>query len=427
MTGQFRLNPLHGSTGSMMRGLLAFLMLTFLLPVAQAHAGMCDNMYDENSNAGLTASITQCIENEFSQKASALRTSLAGYLGGYMQGCLAIAIVMFGLRMSGNGARYAEAIGFLTRIMVAVLLFYDGGGIVSGMTSWPREFMTMAGVGAPWNDIDTFLGKTLGVGAGLSIASGMIGLLSGALFSSTFGMILFFAGIKTTLDIVFFIVQCVFVYLSAVTMVAFLVVVSPIILPFALFYYTEKYALAWGNIIAACVLTPMMLFTCLNAFIELFSETITEMFELIVPGGQPTPTSFDSFWRADMPAFSWLLPGDANFNQDLENMNGISTQAPAVQSNVNPLLRLGVDAGVLKHAGLTFGMNTVGIIQQIVMKFGELILLTYVVKSLIDQIPVIASQITGGATGIKMMPTQMEGFIKSQVNKAQNHVQGGKN
>jgi|GEM_PF-2733593 len=397
-----------------LKPLLLAVAFCVLLPGAANASAFCPNMFD---GAGFTYAVVTCVKNMFTLQAGALRGELHDYMDQFIYPLMVIACMIFGMRVLGGGARGAEAISFFVRMAVAVALFEDTANIVTGMTAWPDEFMGLAGVGSPWADVDAFIGKMLGVGVGWTMASGVFGLLSGAIFSSTFAVVMFFTGVKAILDVIFFIIQALFVYLTAVMLVAFLVIISPIILPFAMFYYTEKYVLAWAKIMASAILTPMFLFICINSFIHLFSTTIDELFAIL--GGN----DFDTFWRSEVPAFSWLLPSDSNYSQELELTNtGADLQTPAITSNVNPLMRLGVNANVMNLAGLTFGVNTVGIIQKLVLKFGELILLTYVVKSLVDQIPSIVAQITESRAVLGMQPTQVEREVKTQVANLQSKL-----
>lgn len=399
---------------------LCALMLLNMIPApAYAADALCPTLYDDN-NGGVTKAVTTCVEAGFKDRAVTLRSTLQGTMNSVFNLLMVLACAFFGIKMMGGKARGGEAAAFFMRIAVAYYLFHGAGGMIAGMIHWPGEFSATATGSDPWSKIDEFLGLMLGIGVNFSIGSGVLGIVSGALFSSTFGIVLFFAGLKAVLDIVFFIVQAIFVYLSAVTLVSFLVVISPIILPFALFFYTEKYVRSWANCMVAAIITPMLLFICLNAFMDLFKFLVEDMFSIL--GG----TDFDSFWRADVPAFSWLLPSDPNATAILDaNNSAHDLKPPAVQSNINPLMRLGVNANVANLPGLNLGMNTVGIIQQLILKFGTLILLTYVIRSLIDQIPVIASAIASGSTGIGMGPTEVEKTIKKNVVKLENKATGG--
>ena len=159
----------------------------------------------------------------------------------------------------------------------------------------------------------------------------------------------------------------------------------------------------------------------LTTFITPIEQEIDKIFSDDLEMQQGDDTS--AFMRSQEAPFSWLMPNDSYQSQQMEQ--NASLQNPTVSANMNPSMRLGFNSAPYDLSGVNFGLNTVEIVKKLLISFAKLMVLTYLVRSLVDQMPAIASGIAGGGDKIfAMQPTGIEGQIKEQVLKMERKATG---
>src|SRR5690606_20377991 len=117
-------------------------------------------------------------------------------------------------------------------------------------------------------------------------------------FSATTGMFMFMAAFMAIFNLLMFIFRVVFVYLNAVLLLAFMVILAPFAVPMALFYLTERYFSKWLHLLMYAILVPVLLFAFLGMFKGIFVNLVYEILDLL--GGN----NFEVYWKFNMPAFS---------------------------------------------------------------------------------------------------------------------------
>ncbi|NBX03713.1 MAG: hypothetical protein EBR02_06610, partial [Alphaproteobacteria bacterium] len=123
---------------------------------------------------------------------------------------------------------------------------------------------------------------------------------------------------------------------------------------------------------------------------------------------------------------SWLMSGDPNQAADMAAQTQDGIQPPAIPSHVNPNMRVSSDVNMMSISSINFGPNTVGIIRKLLQDFVALIVITYLLKSLIDQMPTIASEIGGSRVGIfSSAPSAAERQIKGMISGIEQKFSGG--
>lgn len=402
-------NLLHKIAGA------AFVLLAS--PAAAHAAGpLCKSLVD--SRIAIAVNIINCISSLFGNAVTSVAQALSTYMKPVATEMFLLAIIIFGLKILGRGGGWADALGFVTR-MAVVSLFLAGLGDFSGyMFQMQSELVNGVGGGNPWGQIDSFMGKMLGYGANFTVATGLVGILAAAMMSSAFGVALFFFGIKALLDLVFFVIQAMFVHLTAVIVLAFMIAISPLVIPLGIFKYTEKYLLSWARIVVATIITPVFVVMALHAFIAPVDTSVKRIFtSLGVSTGKP---NFSAFFRAQESSYAWLTPSDANANKEIQQATGAALQDPSIPANLNPSMRYGLNTSPFDSNGINFGLNSIQIVKDLMVEFAKLIIITFLAKSLVDQMPNVAAGIAGGGHGIfKMEETAIERTLKAQVSKAE--------
>jgi hypothetical protein len=446
---------------------------------------LCNSFHNRLVVGELTGKIVSCIQGTIiravvdpSNPSRGMLPEISDYMVPLVAIMMVFGIMVFGIRiLGGEKDLKSKAISFLLRIGLVLFFSFNLGGfalslfdftdellcavtqssmdpsvftVFSEQTTmpgiWPmqREITyTMThtaqyGVCSPWAAIDSFVGRIFGFGQNLLLSSSLIGLVSASIFSSTIGIMLFTVGLMAFLDIVFLILRLLFMYLTSVMLMAFMIILSPLIIPMALFYTRENYFTAWLRILILSVLLPVLMFSFMGLFIGIFELLIDRI--IIILGGLDANGSprFDAFWRMNQPRFSWLMPSDANLAQDFESITrssvaqspsiagfvagdpitkeAIGTGSPSVQTFVNPYARRAMDAsGLFVAPGVDFGPAGNKVQEQLILGFISLWIFSALMKSMLDLIPGVAQGIAKATINIAAPVTSMEGAIRRAI------------
>lgn len=239
---------------------------------------------------------------------------------------------------------------------------------------------------------------------------------------------MFLAAFSALINLLLFIFRVVFTYLMAITVMAFLIVISPFIIPLAVFFYTERYFIRWLDTLFSAMLVPVLLFAFLSMFVNIFASLINDVYYIICGNtcvNNPAQTDFSPYWKDNQPKFGWLMPSDPNLSNRLQSaaQSGAAGK-PAVQTNINPLMRRGHDAGVFNMPGIDFGPNNVSVMQKLVYAFIGLWIFASFMKSMVGKIPEIAANIANAASGVTMQQTNIERTVRRNWNKLQAAITG---
>lgn len=405
-----------------MRHILLVSLVLLMSPSTANAAALCGNL--TNSRLAIADNIINCVEGKFRASISTLSNAISGYMTPVQYEMFLLAIIFFGLKIFGGGGGWPVALGFFTRIAAITFFLANMDKFGDYMFDMQKELVNAVVEEGPWKKVDVFMGRMLGYGATFTIANGLIGVLAGAMFSSAFGLALFFFGIKAILDLVFFVIQAMFVHLTAVMVLAFMIAISPLIIPFGIFSYTEKYVVSWGKIVVASIITPMFLMMAMTAFINPIDRSVQAVFHTL--GSKPSKPDFAVFLRSQESSSSWLLPSDADANQFNKSATSAALQNPAISSNSNPAMRYGFNSSAFDSPGVNFGLNSIGVVKELLIEFAKIIVMTYLVKSLVEQMPSVAAGIAGGGHNVfRMQQTGAERAVKSQVAKIEQQVTRG--
>jgi type IV secretory pathway VirB6-like protein len=244
------------------------------------------------------------------------------------------------------------------------------------------------------------------------------------------GIIVFFTGMMAFVDVIFMILRIIFVYLLSVLVVAFMIIISPLVIPMALFNLQERYFKRWLDITITAILTPMMLFAFVGLFMGIYDLQIDRLIDILGGADANGKTQFDAYWRMNQPKFSWLMPADANLAQDFEDLSkSEEVGSPAVQSFINPYARRALDSNIGVTPGVNFGEAGQKVLQQLVLGFVGLWIVSSLIKSMISIIPEITQGIVGTSLGLSYQAASFEGGVQKAISgmrdSAKNNLMGG--
>ena len=341
-----------------------------------------------------------------------------------------LVIMFFGVRIAMGERELLKRTSTLAIKLAFVSVFMS---MLPEVVDWVFEILRdllrlVVGGVSPWQRIDQFLGNLMGFSSGVTLINGLVGLVGAAAFSSTVGISMFFFGMMGILKLLTFILELIYTYLLAFLTIGFLLILMPIMIPLALFFYTERYFKKWTEIIVSVILTPVLIFAFVYMFIGIFDILIQNIFNIL--GGN----DFRAYWRLNSSLCSWMMPSDPNTNLMMQKLSTAQdvpcvqrTVLPPVQTNISPLSRNSFDACTARLATLNFGANDVNIVQRLTFAFTSLWIFASLMKSMIGLLPQVAQSIASVVnTGIPVGGNSaVLERMKGGLAKAENKLQSG--
>lgn len=412
-----------------------------------------------------TQLIIECIEptikNAVLNPTSGLLTRISSFMSGLLPAVITLAIALFGVRVI-SGEQNIAPIGFglMIRIGVVLMLSAGFGGYAGSMFDILDELVSLTTPDGftPWTHIDAFIGKLLGfttctlppvvVCTTSSLKDGIIALLAGSFFAKNLGVMVTLVGGFAIFVLFKFIFNAVYLYLSSVLAIGFLLIISPMVIPFFVFTYTEHFLIKWFRLLVSTMLTPMLMFAILPIFLSpqpakpaipasppfapvpatpasegIFKDIINEIFT-IVP-----PDYLKECVRQDQPlTSSWLIPTDKTV-RDAVACVGKPNLCPEIDKFTSALQ-------IFNNANLSNAFNysafnfpvidcgegdtnpSTAIIEndfyikyQVFSKLFTMVIFALLLNSMLGIIPTIASNIAQGTTvGAARMSSSLAGI-----------------
>lgn len=408
-----------------------------LLP-GESHALSLDNCAAQTGGSypqwAYTQKVIACVKGSIKGATLTMTQAISNFMAPIVAAMFTLAVAVFGIRMAGGEPGFTRrAMGLLLRLGLIWMFYYSLGGNLGGimggynMALAPFDIEDELGYIVmsenPWAIADYYLGRILGVGEYTDLTKGLLGIIGVAAVSSTAGGVLFLAGMSALINFLLFIYRVVFTYLTAITVIAFMVVISPFIIPLAVFFHTERYFIKWLDILLSAILVPVLMFAFLHFFIIVFDSLISGLFTTLCGSAcasNPAMIDFSAFWKTNEPKFGWLVPNDPHLASQVQGVSGAAGPGtPAVQTNINPFLRRAQDVGMFNTPSVDFGPSNVSIMQKLIWQFLGIWIFASFMKSMVDKIPEIAANIANAASGVSMEPTEFETSVRGSWNQAQ--------
>lgn len=403
--------------------LILFTALAFICLPQQAHAQLTlETCAPGHQSWEYTSIVVDCVQTAIIGATNTMMGGLSNYMGPIVGAAMVLVIAIFGIRIaSGEPQLIPKAVGFLLRLAIVLMFSYNLGGFSSAFFGIEAQLTALASGGySPWLQIDTFLGQLFGFGEGLQLYQGMLGLVAASLFTSVPGMMLFGAAVMGLIKLLMFVFDIVYVYLAALIIMGFMLVLSPLVVPLALFQQTERYVKKWLDILMMSMITPVLLFGFLFMFLSIFSLLVGNIFDTL--GGD----NFQGFYQLNQQKFSWMVPVESNKHaedEDIASMNGQPQEVPAVPGNITPQLTQAFDLGsMFTTPGVNFGSNSTSIMQQLGFDFVTLAIFAAIMQTMIHGIPQVASSIAGVLTQV---PMQFTTSPKARLQEAAGNIKFG--
>lgn len=368
----------------------------------------------------MTGPIVYCIRTTIiSAVASALNT-VSIYIQGTVAAAVILAVTFHGAQiMSGEREFAAKSIAFVIRVGLVVMFSFNLNGLAGYVFGVADQLLQLSVGGySPWKQIDDFLGTLFGFAPGILMFQGLMWLIAG-LFAGTASLGMASGLIMAFIQIVLFVIEVIYVYLTSILVLAFIVIISPIFIPTALFLYSERFFTKWLDHMISAMLIPVFVFGFLYMSLGVFSILICNVVTIIlptyacaVPFDPADPPDFNPFWRMNQPVYSWLMPTDPNFSNELkktlEQSGHKEKLAAPVQVVINPFDRGGFNANTFNLPGVNFGLDNNKKNQQLLFALITLWLYASIMKDMLKKMPEVAQEIARAASGIAFQDTNLK-------------------
>lgn len=434
----------HAFLSSRKSMVLIALMLSLLFVSIQSHTanaafninacffegwqGKCpfppDNFYNVNNCSSGTQSwqfttrVVNCVQGSIQIATAAMLQGYKTYVPVFMAFAL-FALILFGVKLvTGQPQMLRLTYSFVFRFALVYMFWYfmvytDFPGAVFAIVT---DFSSLVvGGWSPWIQLDTYLGKIMGSGSNTNFSQGLFGIIGNSLFTGLSGGFVFIIGSLAAITTLYLGFRAIFSYLAALMMIAFLLIISPLVIPLALFHYTERYLNKWLDLLIAAMINPALVFAFLWVFLGLINNIVDTVLIQVLGGND-----FSNFWRANNNMISWLMPTDPMMKQQLgqilQETSNPHLGIPPLQTFTSPALSSAVDLNPISSFALDFGPSQVWMMQTMTFHFLGLFLVAYVMLSMLGAIPDIADSIAGVVTGLKFEGLPLIGEARSAIN-----------
>lgn len=331
------------------------------------------------------------------------------------------AVILFGIKIFGMEPRL-NRMGFLLLLKIGLVVWYVTN--LHWIAIIPLEitvYMSHLVVGgwSPWTDLDLYLGKIVGFAPtdgpnGTDFSNGLLSLVGSALMSGLSGSLLFIIGSLSILTTLYFGFRAVFTYCAALLLIGFIMMISPFLVPFALFEYGYRfYFKKWLDLLIGAMLNPIFLFAFLWVFLGIIRFIVDTIVVVILGGNE-----FGQWQRDNQQLFSWVAPTDPRILDNLGQALGTETPTDtAYQDFAGGTTTSVVEYNPLTSFTLDFGANQIWNMQLLTFSFLGLFLVAYVMISLMGKLPELADSISGVYTGIEFKSLPLLGEARQAVSK----------
>lgn len=441
---------------------LALLVAIFILPMPAAAQGVDDptgasaaidtayacikdeaNAYDDAYAYGYVTRIRNCMRDMIISTTLLMLQGFSDFMSPIMLVATTLAVMFFGMRlMLGEKQVLQSGTPLLFKMLFVFLFSYNLAGLGEAMFYIMQDFSTWVSGGCdPFGLLDMFIHRLLGIGPGILLSQGLLGLLGAAVFSANTGLFIFLTGLMAVVSLFFIIFRIVYMYLTAMVVMALMIILSPAAVPMLLFKATREYFDKWFRVVLTAMLTPMLIFAFLTHFLGFFNYQINSVFAALgayridnpvpIPGCTGDQTievyanpDMSAFQKTDMPAGSWIMPTDPTLSKQIadETDKDPKKATAPVQSYINPRMQTSTDVNSKTTPSVDFGTQGALLIQQLGFAFVLMWLYMMIVKNILVLLPGMASKIAG--SGVDLSHTMQAGNIEQKVDGMKDKAMG---
>lgn len=377
-------------------------------PLLTADGSNCHDKYDGK----FLAVIVPCITEEVKKTTIKMTEEFSRALKTPAYAFLTLVVAVFGVKIVMNeGDPKKDTFILLIKIAFAVFFMNTLGGFIpavygtleegvritsSAMDTGHIQCDDVEGI-KPWSYIDCIVGKIFGFAAGVHVGASIIGLLGSAAWSGQFGTVFFIAATMTLFFLMKLVIRTTYTYLMCAVVLGFMLFLSPLLIPLIWMPATQQYFDRWLNIVVATVVLPaiIMAFATLSFIIVdkvAFDKDVGVLTHL-------APDEVEEMREARASANASRLSSNSPLaNRAVgQTFTARDAEARSEYEPMTPFLSGSSDPNALNRLyTMDFRSDEVGKVGQFTFGFMALLLVSYVLLAVMDQILKLSQIMLGG-------------------------------
>ena len=356
---------------------------------------------------GLVSTVVYCVQETLVIAMDRYLVAFTNILAPTVWAVFIFSMILIGFKIFGGQRELDKEVAlYIIKFGLVVWFVNNLGGFAHAPFAIVHDITRMVSTGltgdpnmTPWGAMDKFFCKFFGTECtreGSEVYRGVMGLAGAALFSGYMGILIFIMSMLAMITSVYFIFRAIYTYLAAITLIAFIIILSPLFVPLAMFARTTRYLYKWLDYLIAAMLHPVLLFAFLSMFLSVLQYMLSWFIGLM--GGN----DFSSYWRNNTNLSSWVLNSDPRAVEQLGRVLGEEPSRTAVQSFASPAMLNAVNTNPMSMFSLDFGADQVLGMQILVFGFLSLFITSYLLLSMVNYLPRISEAIAGVVIGLEV-------------------------
>lgn len=370
----------------------------------------------------LLAVVVPCIRDVVQEATTKMTDEFDEYLKAPAFAFMTLVITLFGVKMLMNEGDLKKQGVLLLFKIGGVMLFMDNfGGFIPaafGTIKDASDIVTTSlasvsssyqcNVGAyqgekPWNYMDCILGELFGFAPGMIVGSSIFGIMGTALWSGQFGATLFAGGIAALVFVLKMIIHATYVYLMALVIVGFLIVMSPLLIPLVMMGSTQQYFEHWWKALVSVMLQPVIVLAYLALSFSILDKMMFDdelglaktLSQQEIKDAQNAKSGSGNFGSNNDPvAFMRRVGGDVSAFKSPKLMNDADPKTVASMMNWKDL------------SSLDFRSERASKAQKIFFSMAALVIMAWLLDQMLKEIISIAQQVLGGGFALGMATSE---------------------
>lgn len=355
-------------------------------------------------NSGIfTERIVKCVQAALETTVQTYLLSFSDYIRPAILAAITLSITLFGVQLLMGASQITmRTFSLLFKIAIVFWLTDNFGGLTPAVYNTMEDLQTIVTSSlvandpqcpAPanetvvvWSRLDCLTGKLFGFGPEVSKKAGVLGIVGASLFSGAMGVQLFATAFGAYILILLMVFRAVYTFLLAYSAVAFLILISPLMIPMMVFKVTQSYFSRWLSQLMAAMLEPIILFAFLSFFFVTMGNVVNQI--------QDLGTASRQFYVPDRQFFSLNSMFDPSV-LDKITKGGLNVVSPS-SGQSTPLLAKGSNLGdAFRLNVMDAGTRQFDMLFDFISRFASVIIISYLMMKMIEHIPTLAKGMIG--------------------------------
>ena len=395
-------------------------LMVFIFVVSHAGTAMALSFFNGTTmvpctwTIGITAQVVNCVQQAIISATQRYLQAFSTAIFGSVVAFVTLVVTFFGVQMLFGLSEVTKKAPALLLKIGAVFLFANNlGGFANVVFDIMDEAQVVITNNIPtgsfacdiglaiagmftndviWMRMDCLLGRMLGISGDMLFYNGVLALLATTVFSGVIGVMVFFAGLSAIMSMGFFVLNAVTTYLISYLMVAFLIIISPLLIPLLLLGATMNMFTMWLRSMLSAMAQPAMMFAFMAITLPMLDNIIIVDSHSI---NQVLGEDFLQYMRNQSTPCTFATPTDED-NFDAVQGGG-DTWWNDRGEVLSPIMDGATDmCQVMQMAETDFGQEHLDTMMKVAVSLIRILFVAYLISKLQGFVPRLTSMVMGG-------------------------------